>query len=420
MDPAGKQRVGRKDPSLINQLHLVREGPGTAVDTGPLLHSEATKAVSRGQLRVSVAGTDVTIANQGRERPMLINGYETAKAQLADGDVVEILDQYVFYYTLRPPRIPACVAWPHKPHTLGEPDAYGMVGDGPFMWAFRELLARVALSDEDVLLLGPTGVGKELAARGIWRMSRPSGLFVPCNAPTLTRGLIDSELFGHRANITDGKMPAGRGLLDEAEGGVFFLDEIGDMDRDLQHHLLRAMEGHVRAVGATRERASDVRWIGATNSPSSSLEGDVFGRLQLRVNVPSLDARREDIPALVRRRVLDKWNTNPKLVARFVRIVPGKRDEIAIEPEFITALLRHHYERNVRELESLLEHSFVESEGNTLQPPKELKGEIPVPAKADTSRAKAQAALDEHKDMNAAAAALGISRYALGRRLGRY
>jgi DNA-binding NtrC family response regulator len=136
--------------------------------------------------------------------------------------------------------------------------------------------------------------------------------------------------------------------------------------------------------------------------------------------VPPLRAHPEDLPALVRWRVLRVWKTNPKLDARFIRSVPRRRDEIAIEPEFLTALLRHDFKLNVRELDRLLEQSFIHSSGNTLEPPPELMPEIAPPATASTVRARAQAALDEHRDMNVAAAALGISRYALGRRIGRY
>ncbi len=415
----GEWVIGRGDRHP-KQLRLVKDGPGVCKDTGSLLHAKETRSMSRDQLVVHVRGTDVTIENNG-DIPMLVNGVETRKAKLEPGYVVEILDRYLFLFTLRPSSIPACSAWPHEPHAMGEPDKHGMVGDSPSAWAFRELLARVALSHQHVLLLGETGVGKELAAVAIYCMSeRGKARFIVVNSATLTPGLIDTELFGHRAHITDGKMPAAIGLVEAAEGGILFLDEIGEISAELQKHLLRALEGSYRRVGENVDRRSNVRWICATNRSIDKLVGDIVGRLKLVIDVPSLDARREDLPALIRSRVLRVWNENPKLVARFIRIFPGKREEIAIEPELVTALLRHHYTLNVRELDALLEKSFITSVGNTLQPPPELMGEIPAPSKAAVARALAQAALDEHIYMDDAAAALGISRYALGRRLRRY
>ena len=179
-------------------------------------------------------------------------------------------------------------------------------------FAMRELFAifeRVAPTDVPVLLEGETGTGKELAARSLHAASkRAKGPFVAFDCSAVARDLAESELFGHRRGAFSGAVADRAGAFEQADGGTLFLDEIGELSLELQPKLLRALEtSEVRAVGADAARRVDVRVIAATNrdlhaeAARGTFRSDLVYRLDVvRVRMPPLRNRPEDIPVLVR------------------------------------------------------------------------------------------------------------------------
>src|SRR5262249_49824490 len=150
-----------------------------------------------------------------------------------------------------------------------------------------------------VLLVGPSGCGKELAAQAIHaRSTRASRKLVSRNAATLPPGLIDAELFGNVANYPNAGMAERPGLIGEADGSTLFLDEIGELPETLQAHLLRVLDegGEYQRLGDARRRKSDLRLVAATNRSIDELKPDLAARLPLRVALHGLDERPEDIP----------------------------------------------------------------------------------------------------------------------------
>jgi DNA-binding NtrC family response regulator len=211
---------------------------------------------------------------------------------------------------------------------------------GSLARARAELFADLAApGDLPVLLLGPTGSGKELMAERIHRKSGRSGPFVPVNCATLNRELLGSELFGHVEGAFSGARGDRAGAFRSAERGTLFLDEIADLSLDQQPALLRALqEERVRPVGADREVPIDARVLAATNqdlealADSGAFRSDLYARIAgVVVEIPGLAARREEILDL------------------FYELLG--RDEPRLSLEAAEALLSYGWPRNVRELQ---------------------------------------------------------------------
>jgi DNA-binding NtrC family response regulator len=182
-----------------------------------------------------------------------------------------------------------------------------ILGHSKAMAQIRDVIARFGPTRHSVLILGETGVGKELAARAIHACSlRCNGPFVAVNAATLTGALAGSELFGHVRGSFTGATRSQQGLFASAERGTLFLDEVGELPLDVQASLLRVLETHeVRPVGSERSRLIDVRIVTATHRDLSAMvregrfRGDLLYRLDvLRVRLPPLRERSEDIALL--------------------------------------------------------------------------------------------------------------------------
>ena len=190
----------------------------------------------------------------------------------------------------------------------------------PPMAAACDRLRRLATADRELLLVGETGVGKEVYARAVHALSGRQGRFMAINCGAIPRDLVESELFGYRAGAHSTAHQAKAGLIEEAEGGTLFLDEIGEMTAEAQIKLLRFLQDReLTPLGATRPRKMDVRIVAATNRLSASgktpmgLRDDVIGRLGAApIHLPPLRSRIEDLGALV---------------AHFLRATPGVRFE---------------------------------------------------------------------------------------------
>ncbi len=233
--------------------------------------------------------------------------------------------------------------------------------------AMRAVLHRVELAARErlpLLILGETGVGKEVVARTVHATSeRREGPFVAVNCAALPRDLVESELFGHDRGAFSGASGARLGLFREASGGTIFLDEVTELPIELQGKLLRAVDqAVVRPVGADREVAVDVRILAATNRDPEAevLAGrfrrDLLYRLDvLRIEIPPLRERIEEVPALA-----------DHLLARY-RAASG-RDVRGIHPQALDALLAHDWPGNVRELKNEIERAAAQtSEGEWIQ-----------------------------------------------------
>jgi len=305
-----------------------------------------------------------------------------------------------------------------------------LAGESP---ALRDTLARAARvlqhGDVTVLLGGETGTGKELLARALHNGgARRAGPFVAVNCAAIPAQLLESELFGHEKGAFTDAHRAKRGLFEEAHGGTLFLDEIGHLPLPLQGKLLRALdERRVRPVGATQDRAVDVRIIAATHVDlrravaAGEFREDLFYRLNVvHLVLPPLRDRGGDVVLLAERFAA-------QLAARYA--VPAPRLTAAVR----TALLGHRWPGNVRELRHAIERALLLSPAGTLEPGELTPGApaaagaapgaggLPFPASLDdVLYSAAQAAVDlSEGNKSAAARLLGISRARLQRLLDR-
>ncbi len=292
------------------------------------------------------------------------------------------------------------------------------------------ILPNIAESDSTVLIQGASGTGKELFAKAIHHLSRRKEKpFIKVNCGALPDTLLESELFGYvKGAFTDAKKDKpGRFAL--ANEGTIFLDEVGDMSPSLQVKLLRVLqEKEYEPLGSSSPRKTDVRIIAATNRDLSRLvnEGkfreDLYYRLNVvKIDLPSLSQRREDIPLLIDA-FIQKFNAKTgKQITR-------------VSDEALRLLLDHDYPGNIRELENIIEHAFVLCKGDCIDLdclPKEFvegKGEISpsIFPKAETLFKQAEAeiisqTLKKYGGNRAKTAqALGIDRTTLWRKMRKY
>jgi DNA-binding NtrC family response regulator len=304
-----------------------------------------------------------------------------------------------------------------------------LVGNAQPMQRVKEIIGKVATTDSPVLIEGESGTGKELVAAAIHRLSnRNKGPFIPVNCSAIPEDLLESEFFGHVRGAFSGAVSDALGLFRGAHDGTIFLDEIAELSPALQVKLLRVLqEMQVRPVGSTKAHPVDVRVIAATNRDldRSIADGrfrqDLYYRLNVvRVSLPPLRARREDIPALVNH-FLRRYNR------RFRRDVKG------ITPDALATLGGYDFPGNVRELENVIERAFAMGAreqigladlpvlGNASVPSVSIPQSGTVPRLADVEKDLILRALAFYKDdKEAAASALGISRRTIYRRLKEY
>jgi len=213
-----------------------------------------------------------------------------------------------------------------------------MLGQAPAMQDVFRAIGRLSQSNVTVLITGESGAGKELVARALHKHSpRANGPFVAINTAAIPKDLLESELFGHERGAFTGAQTMRRGRFEQAEGGTLFLDEIGDMPFDLQTRLLRVLsDGHFYRVGGHSAVKANVRVIAAThqNLEQRVKEGgfreDLFHRLNvIRLRLPALRERREDIPVLTRfflQQSAKQLDVEPKRIADSALQVLGTFD----------------------------------------------------------------------------------------------
>ncbi|WP_163338072.1 sigma 54-interacting transcriptional regulator [Desulfopila sp. IMCC35008] len=238
-----------------------------------------------------------------------------------------------------------------------------IISKSPAMQRLFQILPEISLSESNVLILGESGTGKELIAKAIFNASgRKDKPFVAVNCGALPETLLESELFGYKTGaFTDAKKDK-EGRFAAAEGGTLFLDEIGDIPQSLQVKLLRVLQEKVyEPLGSNTPVKADVRILAATNRDLGQLvqEGlfrdDLFYRLNVaNIVLPPLRERIEDIPLLV-----DHFVENFR--AEKQKDISGVSDEVMVR------LMRYHYPGNIRELENIIEYSFILCPGGQIQ-----------------------------------------------------
>ncbi len=328
-------------------LSFHRHRPGEHVETGPLEDG----AISRQQLKLTALSPSRVAFERVGRLSIYVNGTPRDRGELSDGDVLEIGDRAAVLLHRRPVQMPDL----GRPHAFGTADDQGIVGEGPASWALRARIRFVAERQPHALVHGPSGTGKELVARAIHALSQRSrGPLVCRSAATIPESLADAELFGNLRNYPNPGMADRPGLIGEANGGLLFLDEFGELTTELQARLLRVLDGgEYTRLGEARTRRADLRLVAATNRDLSHLKQDVLARLPLRIVTPALQSRREDIGLLVIHLLRSIAGADAAMARRlFDDSDPSGFPSITCR--LVTTLTRHPFQTHVRELSMLL------------------------------------------------------------------
>ncbi len=308
---------------------------------------------------------------------------------------------------------------PPRPVGRAAPDALaGLVGRSPAMLQVRELVRTAARAEAHVLIEGETGTGKEVVARAVHALGRrAAGPFVPVNCAAVPETLAESEFFGHARGAFTGAVQERPGVLQLADRGTLFLDEVEDLAPALQAKLLRVVQDReVRPLGASSVRRVDLRIVAAANRDlwrmveAGQFRRDLYYRLRVfAITLPPLRQRREDLPPLIEH-----------FIARFNR---AHGTTFALPPAgALRALLEHPWPGNVRELENVLESLLVLAGAEGVELAELLaRRQSPAAGLVVDERARILRVLDEHRwNRQRAATALGISRVTLWRRMERH
>ena len=295
-------------------------------------------SVSRVHATLSPVAFDDTllVTDNGSSNGTFLNGVRVERAGVGEGDVLRVGDSILVVE--REPIAPAD----------DDDEEIGLVGRSPAMRAVRSIIRRVAPSALPVLICGPTGTGKELVANALHARSGRRGPLVAINCAALPGALVEGVLFGHKRGAFTSAVADQEGAFVRANGGTLFLDEVGDLPREAQPKLLRALEsGEVYPIGASLPLHVDVRVVAATNVgldaalESGAFRGDLYARLAgVLLTTPPLAARRGDILGLF-------------------RSFRGTAQERPLSPDFVEALACRAWPHNVRELRRLAERLEV-------------------------------------------------------------
>jgi len=239
-----------------------------------------------------------------------------------------------------------------------------VIAESPAMRKVLDLATRVAPHPTTVLITGESGTGKEVIARAIHRMSpRHDARFVAVNCGAIPEHLLESELFGHSRGAFTGATADKRGLFEEADGGTLLLDEVGDLPATLQVKLLRVLqEGEIRPVGEARSRRVDVRVLAATardlerDTAGGTFREDLYYRLNVvRIHIPPLRHRRDDIPALAAY-FIGKYRHEAPLPIR------------GLSEKALELLVAYDWPGNVRQLRNVVHSASIQATGEVIRP----------------------------------------------------
>ena len=331
-------------PAYLGRRVILQPGSTLALGRDCALFGEANLGDSRvsrehALLKITESGR-VTVEDQGSRNGTWVNEARTENESVQAGDVIR-LGSTLFLLHQSEPSPP-----PHQDERI--------VGTSASIRRMLDEIRKVAAHRTTVLILGETGTGKELVARAIHDASeRGSATFHAVNSGGMTDTLLQSELFGHVRGAFSGADRDRVGLLESASGGTLFLDEIGDASPALQVALLRAIQdGEIRRIGSNKTIRVDTRILAATHQDvdqmvaSGGFREDLLARLSgWVIRVPPLRDRLEDVPLLAAHFL--SGHADPP---------PGLHHRLAY------ALIHHRWPRNVRELETVIERAWIESD----------------------------------------------------------
>ncbi len=336
------------DPDRVGSAHILRasrpvtlgreaQGEGSVVLDDPEL--------SRAHARLEPSGEAWALVDLGSHNGTFLDARAIERAPAGHGAVIRIGSHLL---VLQRVSLEAARDLVMAANARSE-----LVGKSIAIAAVRTEIARLAPTATPVLVIGESGVGKELVARELHRLSERTGPLVSMNAAALPESLAESELFGHAAGAYTGASGRSRGLFEEAEHGTLFLDEIGEMPAPLQPKLLRALAtGEIRSVGEARTRQLDVRVVAATNLDleaavdAGTFRGDLYARLAGDVIVvPPLRDRREDVVELA------------------LSFLARDGGPARIDVDAAEALTVHPWRFNVRELEQAIRSAASRATG---------------------------------------------------------
>ncbi len=316
-------------------------------------------SVSRVHARIDFSGAHCELEDVGSRNGTRVNGAVLAQGTriaLSPGMVVSIGDVVAL---VRPrgeaPSSVPLLAAPRAPRRERD----GVVVMSPAMHAAYDLIELIAPSKLSVLILGETGVGKDVYAEALFANSGRKGSLLRVNCASLPETLLEAELFGYERGAFTGALAAKQGLFESADGGAVFLDEIGDMPLSTQSKLLRVLEnGEVLRLGSLRPKKIDVRFLSATHRDLETLSGaglfrsDLYFRLNgVSVSLPPLRERLEEVLPLARGFIA-------RSEARTAVLSPAAED----------TLERHAWLGNVRELKNVVERAALLCRGQTIMP----------------------------------------------------
>lgn len=347
-------------PGLPKQRELVFDqnviSIGTVADNDVVIEDET---VSRHHCRIVQEDDDYVLVDPGSTNGTFINGVRIREAFLAPGLILTVGSTQIQFSPMDE----------HVEVVPSESEKFGsIVGRSVAMREIFGILEKIAPTTATVVIEGETGTGKEVFAKTIHQMSKRSEApFIVFDCGAVPESLIESELFGHEKGSFTGAIMTRKGLFEMAHGGTIFLDELGELSLDLQPKLLRVLEQReVRRVGSNKSTPVNVRVIAATNRNleeevrAGRFREDLFYRLSVvRLTLPSLRERAEDIPLLV------------KHFLGQLEINKGTEGELRVRqasPAALAALTRYTWPGNVRELVNVVERACSFAEADTMQP----------------------------------------------------
>jgi DNA-binding NtrC family response regulator len=239
----------------------------------------------------------------------------------------------------------------------------GLIGGSPAMIPVQQFIERIGPTDGRVLITGETGTGKEVVARALYAKSKRADMpFVPVNCGALTQNLAESQLFGHKKGAFTGADRDHKGFFEVANGGTVFLDEMGELDKNIQVKLLRFLEsGEIQRLGDSHPITVDVRVICATHRDlrqmiaDGQFREDLLYRLNMfPVHLPPLRDRKADIPDLARHLLARAAKRPVEVVAEL------------LTPEALQVMFAHDWKGNVRELANAMEYAWIVSGGQPI------------------------------------------------------
>ena len=346
LSPSARFALWQVEEVLLGRADAASASRAGASDLRVLKVGVADRWMSSQHAKLSLVMQKWVLEDTKSKNGVRINGAPVQRAELTDGDVIELGRTFFLYRAAQP--FPEGTPL-ELDASQGATAALGLSTLSPRLSESFDRLSHVAKSSVTVALHGPTGTGKEVLARAVHVLSGRRGHFVAVNCGALPATLVESVIFGHRKGAFSGAIEDRVGYVRAAHGGTLFLDEVGDLPLEAQPALLRVLQERVvTPVGDTSAVPVDVRLVSATHRDLAALarahgfRDDLRGRLNgFEVELPSLAERKEDLGLFV--------------AALLQRVAPDRAATLQLSLEAARALFAYSWPLNVRELEKALE-----------------------------------------------------------------